>query len=36
METAIFKAGYPRWHEFASFVDPRFSSGFWRRVMEKT
>jgi FAD/FMN-containing dehydrogenase len=28
-----FKAGYPRWQEFADYVDPRFSSGFWRRVM---
>jgi FAD/FMN-containing dehydrogenase len=36
MGPAIFKAGYPRWTEFASFIDPRFSSGLWRRVMEKT
>jgi len=36
MGPEIFKAGYPRWSEFASYVDPRFESGFWRRVMEKT
>jgi len=36
MGAAIFKAGYPRWSEFAAYVDPRFSSGFWRRVMENT
>jgi len=28
----IFKSGYPRWREFADYVDPRFSSGLWRRV----
>jgi FAD/FMN-containing dehydrogenase len=33
MGPAIFKAGYPRWREFLDYVDPRFSSGFWRRVM---
>jgi FAD/FMN-containing dehydrogenase len=32
MDAAMFKAGYPRWREFAEHVDPRFSSGFWRRV----
>lgn len=33
MGPAMFKAGYPRWNEFLDYVDPRFSSGFWRRVM---
>ena len=33
MGPSIFKAGYPRWKEFLGYVDPRFSSGFWRRVM---
>lgn len=33
---AMFKAGYPQWQAFSEFVDPRFSSGFWRRVMEHT
>ncbi len=36
MGAELFKAGYPRWSEFASYVDPRFGSGFWRRVMEIT
>ncbi|RZI86226.1 MAG: FAD-binding oxidoreductase [Rubrivivax sp.] len=36
MGAAIFKAGYPRWQEFAHHVDPRFSSGFWRRVTENS
>jgi FAD/FMN-containing dehydrogenase len=35
MGAALFKAGYPRWSEFTPYVDPRFSSGFWRRVMEQ-
>ena len=29
---AAFKAYYPRWQEFAAFIDPKFSSSFWRRV----
>ena len=33
MGPTVFKAGYPRWEEFLDYVDPRFSSGFWRRVM---
>ena len=27
-----FQKMYPRWREFAEFVDPSFSSSFWRRV----
>jgi len=34
MDAAVFRAGYPQWREFSTFVDPRFSSGFWRRVNE--
>lgn len=34
MGAAIFRSGYPAWQDFAQFVDPRFSSGFWRRVTE--
>jgi FAD/FMN-containing dehydrogenase len=34
MPPKLFKAGYPRWQEFTSYMDPRFASGFWRRVME--
>ena len=33
MPGSLFRAGYPRWQEFANFIDPRFSSSFWRRVM---
>lgn len=36
MGSALFQAGYPRWREFAHYVDPRFSSGLWRRVTETT
>jgi FAD/FMN-containing dehydrogenase len=32
MSAATFKASFPRWQEFATHVDPRFSSSFWRRV----
>jgi FAD/FMN-containing dehydrogenase len=34
MSGAHFRGAYPRWQEFATHMDPRFSSGFWRRVME--
>jgi FAD/FMN-containing dehydrogenase len=27
-----FQAGYPQWRDFARFIDPGFSSSFWRRV----
>ncbi|CAG2140163.1 Decaprenylphosphoryl-beta-D-ribose oxidase [Cupriavidus yeoncheonensis] len=30
----VFRAGYPQWHRFSSYIDPAFSSSFWRRVME--
>jgi FAD/FMN-containing dehydrogenase len=32
MKPAMFKAGFPNWAEFAQFIDPQFSSSFWRRV----
>jgi len=32
MSAASFRAFYPQWEEFATHVDPRFSSSFWRRV----
>lgn len=28
----MFNSFYPNWQQFASFVDPKFSSTFWRRV----
>jgi L-gulonolactone oxidase len=30
--SAMFRAGYPNWQDFARHVDPGFSSHFWRRV----
>ena len=29
-----FRAGYPEWQTFSEYVDPSFSSSFWRRVTE--
>jgi hypothetical protein len=34
MPGSLFRSGYPRWTEFARFIDPRCSSSFWRRVTE--
>ncbi len=28
-----FRDFYPRWDRFSSYIDPNFSSSFWRRVM---
>lgn len=32
MSAEDFQAYYPNWQEFAQYVDPKFSSSFWRRV----
>jgi FAD/FMN-containing dehydrogenase len=32
MSARHFQSFYPQWKEFARFIDPRFSSSFWRRV----
>jgi FAD/FMN-containing dehydrogenase len=32
MSAAAFQNYFPQWQEFARYVDPKFSSGFWRRV----
>jgi len=32
MSAESFQAFFPRWREFAEYVDPHFSSSFWRRV----
>ena len=29
-----FRQYFPRWQEMLTHIDPKFSSGFWRRVME--
>jgi len=34
MPGVLFRQGYPRWQEFSRFIDPKFSSNFWRRIME--
>lgn len=34
MSGELFRAAQPQWQEFSQFIDPQFSSGFWRRVME--
>lgn len=32
MSAADFQRYFPRWREFSAYIDPRFSSSFWRRV----
>lgn len=32
MSGESFRLSYPNWEQFAAYVDPRFSSSFWRRV----
>jgi FAD/FMN-containing dehydrogenase len=32
MSPELFRAGYPALNEFQQFVDPKFSSAFWRRL----
>jgi FAD/FMN-containing dehydrogenase len=34
MSGARFRQYFDRWQSFESFIDPGFSSSFWRRVME--
>lgn len=34
MSAASFQRAFPAWRAFGEFIDPRFSSGFWRRVTE--
>ncbi len=34
MSGTLFRQGFPAWEAFSRHIDPRFSSGFWRRVME--
>ena len=33
MRSEDFKVFYPRLEEFKEYIDPRFSSSFWRRMM---
>jgi FAD/FMN-containing dehydrogenase len=32
MSAESFRAYFPQWREFAKYIDPKFSSSFWRRV----
>ena len=32
MSARMFQASFPKWKEFETFIDPKFSSSFWRRV----
>jgi len=34
MSAESFQTFYPQWQEFARYVDPKFSSSFWRRVTQ--
>ncbi|MGO0999908.1 FAD-binding oxidoreductase [Lysobacter sp. CA196] len=34
MSGPLFRSAYPQWERFSAHIDPQFSSGFWRRVME--
>ncbi len=34
MSAASFRAFFPQWQDFARYVDPCFSSSFWRRVTQ--
>jgi FAD/FMN-containing dehydrogenase len=33
MSGAHFRRFFPKWEEFSAFIDPKFSSSFWRRAM---
>jgi hypothetical protein len=33
MSSDDFKRGYPEYEEFMKYIDPKFSSGFWRRAV---
>jgi len=35
MSAEAFQEYFPNWQAFARFVDPKFSSSFWRRVTKK-
>jgi hypothetical protein len=30
-----FRRFYPQWEQLLPFIDPKFSSSFWRRVMSR-
>lgn len=34
MSGEMFQCGFPEWESFMKFIDPKFSSSFWRRVTQ--
>lgn len=32
MPAHLFQSGFPQWETFSYFIDPGFSSNFWKRV----
>ncbi len=34
MSAESFQTFFPRWKEFSAYIDPKFSSSFWRRVTD--
>ncbi len=32
MSPKIFQTSFPQWKDFAKYIDPKFSSSFWKRV----
>lgn len=36
MSVESFQTFFPQWKEFARYIDPKFSSSFWRRVTDST
>ncbi|HTR22618.1 MAG TPA: FAD-binding oxidoreductase [Terriglobales bacterium] len=35
MSPALFESSFPNWRAFVPYIDPKFSSSFWRRVTEE-
>lgn len=35
MSAAMFEASFPHWRIFETYIDPKLSSSFWRRVTEQ-
>jgi FAD/FMN-containing dehydrogenase len=36
MSSTLFQAMYPEWREFKKFMDPGFSSDFWKRISHES
>jgi FAD/FMN-containing dehydrogenase len=34
MSASSFRRYFPAWEQFQRYIDPKFSSSFWRRVTE--